>query len=311
MKEHNGDNVFEKNIERLIKASVSAADAHASFHQNLIDAVRAEVQKRPLADGPNGTPFQGRTIMKSTIIKLAAAAVVVMALLIAIARWRLSETEQAQTQQRSVVQVPAELAAKPINELLQMHFAGDLDTEYDLDVIAAAVDQALGKLAAADILALAAKYTGRRAERALRAAYHPKPVTDVVEAAQIVVRGRVSRVDLDVNDLKAAIIEKNRKWIEDFAAWIRARVKLEVLETYPEVGLATGHTLFLRPVFSTRRLDLLEQGKEYLIALNQRPDVIWMLSYGEGVYPIEPNSEMVSGFRAGEMPLDEAWEFIM
>jgi len=254
----------------------------------------------------------GDRIMRSRITKLAAAAVIIAAALIGLAYWL--PTGGPAPSGGVTIEIPPELAEMPIEKLLDIHF-GKTETLFDAHVVVAAVERALGKLNGLEVLALSGKYRsgrGRRADRAEKlAAYHPKPVTVVLEAAEMVVYGRVERVELDVNDLKAAIIEKNRRWIEDFAACIRAQVELEVLEFYPEVGAREGEILHLRPVFSTRRLDLLEAGKEYLIALKQDGDNVWMLPYGEGVYPVDANSGMVSGFRAGPMPIDEAWEFIM
>lgn len=219
-----------------------------------------------------------------------------------------------------VVQVPpelAELAQMPVEKLLEIHF-GKIETSFDSSVVAATVKVALDKLSAREILDIGNKYSRQPRISARRAAYHPTAVSQVVEASEFVVRGRVEQVILDVSDIKAAILEKelDNHWFEHHGAMVKAEVQLEVFEAYPSLPALDSEKLRLWPVLHTRRLDVFENGKEYLIALQQDGDIIWMLPfiwgrYAEGVYPVDANTGMVSGLRNGTMPLDDAWLFIM
>jgi len=252
-------------------------------------------------------PSVWRTILKSRITKLAVAAVIIVAVAVGLIQWLPSG--EGEPVVKVEVEIPTEVTQMPVDKLMEIHF-GKAESEFDASVIAAAVEQALGKLGAIEVLALAGKFGGRSARRSARMRYHPKPLSAAVEAADIIIRARINRFELDANDLKASIVERNLRWIEDYVGWIRADVELEVLEGYPKLPAEDGGTLLLKPVFSTDRLNLLEQGKEYIIALHERGQIIWMLPYGEGIYPVDPNNQMVSGFRAGPMPLDDAWHFI-
>jgi hypothetical protein len=200
----------------------------------------------------------------------------------------------------------------PIDKLLEIHY-GKAQSQFDAGVVAVATEQALDKLGAIEILELARKSGSEPILMSYRrSAYHPKPVSAAMETADIVIRARVNRVELDVSDTKAALLikETNRHWYDHFPPSIRADVELEVLEAYPRLPGDGSSRLMLQPVFNTSRLDRLKQGKEYIIALHEREQVIWMLSYNEGIYQVEPNSGLVSGFRGNPMTLDDAWNFI-
>lgn len=81
VKERDPDNVFEKNVKKLINsvASHTGPDAKAAFQRRLIDSVLAEVQRERPGNRRKAIRFLLRTVVKSRIAKLAAAAVIVIA----------------------------------------------------------------------------------------------------------------------------------------------------------------------------------------------------------------------------------------
>jgi hypothetical protein len=247
-------------------------------------------------------------MMRSRITKLIAAAVIITAAAIGLTHWLRRGEPQ--------VTIPPELAQMPVEKLLEIHL-GKAQSPFAPDLVAAAVEAALHNLSARKVLDIAAKYPGRKEFFASEIAYEPPPVSKIVEASDFVVRARVHSVSLDVEDLKAAILKKelDRYGYDHFGAAVKTEAELEVLEGYPSVPAVDGDRLVLWPVLNAEALDVLEEGKEYLIALQQDGDIIWHLPDRdmEGVYSVDPNSGMVSGYRLryGSMPLDEMWELIM
>jgi hypothetical protein len=81
VKERDPDNVFEKNVKKLINsvASHTGPDAKAAFQRRLIDSVLEEVQRERPGDRRKAIRFVLRTVVKSRIAKLAAAAMIVIA----------------------------------------------------------------------------------------------------------------------------------------------------------------------------------------------------------------------------------------
>ncbi|MHC4646760.1 MAG: HEAT repeat domain-containing protein, partial [Planctomycetota bacterium] len=249
-------------------------------------------------------------IMKSRITKLAAAAVIIIAAVIGLTYW-LPTGGPAPTDTVEV-EIPAELAQMPIEKLLEIHF-GKTESTFDSGVVAAAVAKAMDKLSAREILAIGRKYAEGPRISASMIATLPPALSRIVEACDFVVHVRVEQVDLDVSDIKAAILKKelDRHSYDHCGAWVKGDVKLHVLEAYPEPGDEVEEKIRLRPVFDARQLDLLEENKEYLIALNHQDGLFWLHRWNRGVYPVAPDGTMGANLRNGAMPMDEVWEFIM
>ena len=81
MKEYKPEDVFEQNVRRLIASSASQTDsnADAGFQGKLIDSVLAEAERQRLQARPRAISFVTRAIINSRIAKVAAAAVIVIA----------------------------------------------------------------------------------------------------------------------------------------------------------------------------------------------------------------------------------------
>lgn len=208
------------------------------------------------------------------------------------------------------IQIPPELAQMSVEELLDIH--NDLaESPFEKSLVEAALKNSLDKIGVREVLALARK-NGKSIKSSEVARYVPKPVTEMIEASDIIIHGRVNKVALDVSDLKKAILRKKLGiYKELFSARIRAEVEMEVFEGYSASPVAKGEKLVLWPVINTRKLDVLQEGREYLILLKQSGETIWMLPYQEGVYPVDADTAVVSGFRSGEMSLEDAWIFMV
>ena len=273
-------------------------------------------------------PIVWRIIMKNRITKIALAAVLLVAAGIGVAVWQGDKG----------IQIPPELARMPVEKLLDIH--NDLaESPFEKSLVEAALKSSLDKISARDVLAIAAKNRkpGTRADlsRVLlspvpgspvpgspvpgsrvpgsRVPYVPKPVTEMVEAADVIIHGRIKKVVLDVSDLKEAILKKQRRrLIEEFSSSnIKAEVVVEVFGGYPASPVAEGEMLVLWPVINTGNFDRLKEGGQYLILLKQSGETVWMLPYQEGAYPVDAETEVVSGFRSGPIPLDDAWDFMV
>jgi HEAT repeat protein len=258
-----------------------------------------------------GPVRMGDRIMRSRITQLATAAVIVTAAVIGLTYWL--PTGGPTLTEEVEIEIPAELAQMPVEKLLEMHF-GKAESSFAPDVLAAAVAKAMGRLSVREILAIGRKYGEGRGEAisACMIATLPPALSRIVEACDFVVGVRVEQVDLDVSDIKAAIIHKQRNQLSIYSgAPIKTTVQLRVLEVYPPLPSNVGEKIRFTPVFNSEDINLLEEGKEYLIALSHRNGLFWLQRWNRGVYPVDPNSTEVANLRNGRMPLDEVWEFIM
>ncbi len=287
-----------KNIEKLLR-KINVAPS-ARMDQRALESILLAQEKSKKTSSADIPPNIWRIIMKSRITKLAIAA----ALLIAVGIGLIHR------QGNREIQIPPELAKMPVEKLLDIH--NDLaESPYQSSLVEAALKSSLDKIPARQVLALAGK-NGKSVKSQELLPYVAKPVTEMVEAADIIIYGRVNEVVLDVSDLKDAILRKQQDLIKErFSARIKAEVELEVFGGYPAAPVAKGEKLILWPIINTRKLDAIKEGHEYLILLKQRGETIWMLPYQEGVYPVDADTAMVSGLRSGQMPLDDMWDFMV
>ncbi|MBL7152818.1 MAG: hypothetical protein ISS79_03815 [Phycisphaerae bacterium] len=319
-----------RDIKNSIKTLNIAADAetHDRVVADLLKLMEESRKTEPVSIGPNIS----RAIAKSKIIKLAAA-VVVAASLIGLTYWLPSGEKQQAITEKEAIEIPAELAAMPVEELLEIHF-GRRESAFGSELVRAAAERALSGLSARQIIALTTRAvlpTGKANARVRSALIRPLPgppdpmlISGTVAAADLIVQARVDRIEIDADDARAAILEKRGKWMEMwegevFVARIKGTVQLDVRVSYPASAAEVGEPLVVDAVFcTTQRAGRVEQGKEYLVALKQQGETMSMLAnHGyiytrqEGVYIVDSNSETVSGSIYGPMPLDETWAFIM
>ncbi|MHC4648144.1 MAG: HEAT repeat domain-containing protein, partial [Planctomycetota bacterium] len=310
-------------------------DAWQQRHQQDIEQFKARMKSRT-RQSPTGADVW-TIITKSRITKLTAPAVVLVVFFIGLTYWLPSGDKQQTTTQEEKIQIPAQLAAMPLEQLLEIH-SGTRQSSFPNELVRAATERALDRLSAPQIIALARR-PGRPAEdanAATRTRTHihmgtvapppappgPMLISGMVAAADLIVQARVDRVKLDADDATAAILEKRGKWVkvrevEEFVARIKGTVQLDVRVSYP--ASAAGEPLVVHADFyTTQRAGHIEQGKEYLVALKQEGETMSMLPNRgriymrqDGVYVVDSNSETASGSRYGSMPLDHTWQLIM
>jgi len=275
---------------------------------------------------------KARQIIKSKITKLAAAAVITVAVLIGAMHWLPSGAVD--------VEIPPELAQMPVARLLDLYFgetraSGGLGL-FDRSTVAAALKKALPNLSINDIMGIGKSRTATRARAEVRAGLFEgtgikTPTSRIVEASDVIIQARVENVVLNTRDLMGVLatryvshamdcaeanginMDRDALWNkcidaleeefgpldrldEYFGKRVKANVDLKIIESYPSAVLAVGDKLRIRPVFEKEQVDLLEKGKEYLIGLKHHEGLFWLLPENVGVYPVDTNDATVVGF---------------
>ncbi|UCE46816.1 MAG: hypothetical protein JSW47_14525, partial [Phycisphaerales bacterium] len=237
--------------------------------------------------------------MKSKITRLAAAAVIIVVVAVGLMRWLPGGKPE--------VEIPPQLVNMPLKELLEIHF-GKTETSFESSMVAAAVAKVLDGLSARQVLAIGQKYGEGPRVAACWAPSLPPALSRIVEACDFVVHAHVDEVELDVSDLKAAILHNQRNRLSIYSgAPVKTSVQLNVLGAYPPLPSNVGERINLTPVFNSENINLLEEGKEYLIALAHEDGLFWLMKWRRGIYPVDSNGIMVANLRNGRMPLDDAW----
>jgi hypothetical protein len=304
-----------KNIKKLIENAAIETDPEAT--ELVLKGLLEEFDKAERQDSAASRPSIRRMIMKSTIVKLAAAAVIIVVVAVGLMHWLpggervWDERASGDWSRVTAVKIPKELAQMSVEELLDMHF-GKTETAFERSVVAAAVAKALEGLSAREILAIGQNYSEGSGFAACMIATLPPALSRIVEACDFVVHARVDQVDLDVSDLKAAIIHKQRNQLSIYSgAPVKTTVQLNVLGSHPSLPSNVAERIDFTPVLLSENINLLEEGKEYLIAFKNDQDIFWLHKWNRGIYPVEPNGAMAANLRNGPMTIDEVWAFVM
>lgn len=179
---------------------------------------------------------------------------------------------------------------------------------------------------------------------ALREGVNPRmAVSRIVEECNVITHVRIEQVTADDDDLTAALLQQyldefldqqtaaaeaegvkvDRDDIrneciqtlvkdypnvnfstEDFGQRIRATVQLQVIGSHPLLPAGSDPRLTIYPVLHTERIHLLEEGKEYLIALMHQEGSYWLLPENLGVFPVDPENETVRAMIREEPPMN-------
>jgi len=305
-----------------------SVDLDKRVHDDITAALAESERAEPARREPNAW----KTLVKSRIAKPVLAAIVVAAL---IGLAQLLPSGKTKSGSELEIEIPPELAQMSAEELIEIHF-GRRQSAFGSDLVMAAAERALSGLSARQIMALTTKTwrpagnANKRFESMGTIAPPPGPpparyLWSIAGFSDLVVQARVDRVEIDASDARAAILEKRGKWVkergvEEFVARIKGTVQLDVRASYPASVVENGEPLVIDAVFcTTQRAGHIEEGKEYLVGLKQQGQTISMWpNYGtmytrqEGIYPVDSNSETVSGLTSyGSMPLDHTWQYIM
>ncbi|MHC4388639.1 MAG: hypothetical protein ACYSX1_08520, partial [Planctomycetota bacterium] len=303
MKRPENNNWIDTALTEALAAEKSEPDFDGwkHTHREAVEMLTSRAGRKSF--GPNAPQHIKRIIMKSRMIRIAAAAVIIAVVAVGLMLWL--PTREAE------IEIPPELAKMPVEELLEIHF-GKTESSFHSSLVAAVVAKALDKLSAREILAIGQKYGKGRDLAFCMIATLPPALSEIVEACDFVVHARVEQVDLDVSDLKAAIIHKQQNQLSIYSgAPVKTTVQLNVLGSHPSLPSNVGEKIHFTPVFLSENINLLEEGKEYLIALNHHDGLFWLQKWRRGVYPVDPNGAMVANLRNGPMLIDKVWAFIM
>jgi hypothetical protein len=310
MKRPENNNWIDTALTEALAAEKSKPDFEGwkNTHREAVEMLTSRAARKSF--GPTSSQHIRRTIMKNRIIGIAAAAVIITVVAVGMMLWPPGR-EPSGDSSRELVQIPRELLEMPVEKLLEIHF-GKIASTFDSSAVAAAVARALDGLSAREILAIGQKHSEGPRIAACMAPSLPPALSEIVEACDFVVHARVEKVNLDVSDLKAAIIHKQRNQLSIYSgAPVKTTVQLNVLGSYPSPPSNVGERIHFTPVFLSENINLLEDGKEYLIALNHHDGLFWLQKWRRGVYPVDPNGAMAANLRNGPMPIDEVWAFIM
>jgi hypothetical protein len=303
MKRPENNNWIDTALTEALAAEKSEPDFDGwkNTHRKAVEMLTSRAARE--SSGPTASHHIRRTIMKSRIMRIAAAAVIIVVVAVGLMLWLPGGKPE--------VKIPPGLVNKPIEELLDIHF-GKTASTFDSSVIAAAVAEALDKLSAREVLAISQKYGEGRGIAACMIATLPPALSRIVEACDFVVHARIDQVDLDVSDLKAAIIHKQRNQLSIYSgAPVKTTVQLNILGSHPPLPSHVGERIHFTPVLLSENINLLEEGKEYLIALKNDQDIFWLHKWNRGIYPVDPNGAMAANLRNGPLMIDEVWAFIM
>jgi HEAT repeat protein len=324
---------IEEKLEKLGRA-IGASDS-------IVENVMSRIKAAPIPDSKiRAAQNVWRTVTRSTFAKLATAAVIIIAVSIGLKIWLPDAGISVRT--------PVELAQMPVTALLDL-YVRQSETHVNRAEVVTALKEAVADLSPADIVDTAAESTGTRAGLRLDA-FRGRgdweiPVSQVVEASDVVVEARVNEVILDSGDLVGVLATKyvsyacdqaeleglkvdndwrdalwNRcvdmlaeeygpvdRYAEYFGKRPKATVELEIIAVYPLGIVQPGQKVLIRPVFDKEQVNFLEQGKEYVMGLRHHEGWFWLLAESIGMYPVDPNSGTVSGFiRCDLTSADEA-----
>jgi hypothetical protein len=212
-----------KNVKKLIRNA--AIDTNQEVNESVLNGLLEELDKAEKQDSAASQPGIRRITMKSKIVKLAAAAVIIAVVAVGLVHWLPSG--------KGEVKIPPELVNKPIEELLDIHF-GKTESSFDSSVVAAAVAKALDTLTPREILAIGQKYDEGVGISASVKPPEPLSLPLAIEDSDFVVHAHIDDVTLDVSDLKHAILNPPPRGI-DMPGRVKATVDLRVLEACPSL----------------------------------------------------------------------------
>jgi hypothetical protein len=324
----------QDSIEDKLESLGQAITGDDSIVENVMSRIEGKLIAGPQ---PGRAKNIWRTLRHSRATKLAAAAVIVVSVLIGVSRFGGSIDGSSQV-----------LASMPVTALLDL-YVRQSETHVNRAEVVTALRKVVADLSPADIVETAAETTGARGGLALRE-FRGRggwqiPVSQVIEASDIVVEARVNEVILDSGDLVGVLATKyvsyacdqaelegqkvdndwrdalwNRcvdmlaeefgpvdRYGEYFGKRAKATVELEIIAVYPQGIVQPEQKVLIRPVFDKEQVNFLEQGKEYVMGLKHHEGSFWLLPESIGMYPVDPNSGTVSGFvRCDLTSTDEA-----
>ncbi len=244
--------------------------------------------------------FMRRIIMKNIKIKLAAAAsLIVVCTILLIVLFNKTESEIK-------IQIPDELASMSVEELIKLHY-GTESSIYDPNIIKAALQQALDKRQPEQIIQIAKNVVaeswtaprGMGGGRGAAPPVHPlrhlsrTSITfpEVIEKSDIFVHANLKDIDINVDDIIKALIEKEQyRNFGDYLSKYRVSLPLYIIETLPKDLLKRGKMITLPAVINELTLNELKKNSGYYFCMTlDKDNKPQFLDYFSGVYAVDFN----------------------
>ena len=279
---------FEENIKNLISVHGQEQKMNESRKAQIIKKLKQEAVKNKTA---KSSPFY-----RYRRFAFSAAAVLV---LVVLRFYVLTDSEHK-------IKNPPELAAMSAEQLLEMYY-DSTQTTYAPEIVKAALVRALEKLDPENVIEVAQNVAKRGGSYALvGAGVHPLPEFSgftrmafpaVVEESNLMVRARLVKVEINVDDIITGLLDKKWAGGEDWMSRYRVTVQLEVLEALPENALEIGQIITVPAVIYDDQLNALKEGTEYFAAMvhgaESEPK---FLDAFTGIYPVDYNNPVTPEF---------------
>lgn len=203
------------------------------------------------------------------------------------------------------IEIPPELVSMSLDELVKLNYDSSQNS-FDPNIVKYALQQALEKAAPEEVIKIAKSLdSGRpKGQSALIAPpEHPLPhlgyirkaFHEVVEESNLFVHARVISCNLNVEDIIAALIEKEKfSTFEDFMNKYKVTIQLEIIDCLPEGTFKAEKILTIPTVLYEDQLNTLHKNSEYFFAMVKHGDrePVFM-DYFSGVYIIDSNNPVV------------------
>ena len=245
--------------------------------------------------------------IKSPIIKLAAAAVLIFVFAVAVYFSIVPNPKVTISDVAPRIIIPAELAQLSTDELLKLYYEPS-KSPFDVNTIKAALQQSLDKISPEEVIQIAKNLTGKKnvmsGGRRSAVCELAQPISDfsgsgrkafpeIVKSSNLVIGGRLISIKMNVDDIKQALLDRQRfrfVFREGYLRRFRVTVQLDVNDTLPKDSLKAGEILTIPAVLWEDQLAGLKKNTKYIFAMvkdeGQKPRFLDDFS---GIYPVDNN----------------------
>jgi hypothetical protein len=275
---------FEENIKNLIFSHGEELKMDEEQKKKIIEQL--------ITKSTDGQIKEKSHFYKFRKLAIAAAVVLVPAVLVA---YFLLSTDQK-------IIIPSELAAMSLEQLIKLNYDTSQNT-YDPNIVKYALKQVLDKSSPEEVIKIAKGLnTGGLKIQAQRVAPPVHPVSDsigyarktfqeVVEESNLFVHARLIGCNLNVEDIIAALVEKEKfSGLEDYMSKYKVTIQLYVIDILPKNILKKGRTITIPTVLYEDQLNAIKKNSDYYFAMvqnkGQEPK---FLEFFSGVYPVDFN----------------------
>jgi hypothetical protein len=295
-------------LNALDKEEKSLAELFAE-----IDKTMQNRQEKTLQAIADYEPSGQKNISKwKMAVKYTAAA----GLILAVSLFIFWPTSEPTIKTPPAVAIPPELAALTPEQLLQLYY-NPSESTYDVNIIKVALQQSLEKTPSKKVIEIAKNFAdpsgggpsggmgsgrGSAGGRTFQP-YHPieflsypnKAFADVVRDSNLFVYARLAHIDINVDDIIAALIQKEKfKKINFRSSQYRTTIQLDIIDALPRNSLKAGKSIFVPAVLNDNLLGNIKEGSDYYFAMvrNTGKDPNFLENL-EGVYPANLNNPMM------------------